>query len=187
MSNEFVGWATDGVEGGGFLYTNKDTLSVGLVLSIAELRAQKKSPHDILSHFKRHPVVADAIEGGEVVEYSAHVVSSGDKRAMPREVYADGVLIAGEAANLLLNAGKAIQGMDYAMRSGILAAETVLEAKAKGDYSVKKLAEYRKKLDASYIMKDINMFQDAVHVLHDPICNIRCPIYYVILGGSFSV
>ena len=185
MSNEFVGWATDGVEGGGFLYTNKDTLSVGLVLSIADLRAQKKSPHDILSHFKTHPVVADAIEGGEVVEYSAHVVSSGDKRAMPREVYADGVLIIGEAANLLLNAGKAIQGMDYAMRSGILAAETVVEAKEAGDFSVGKLADYRKKLDASYIMKDINGFQDAVHVLHDPIMQHKVPNILCDFGRSF--
>ncbi len=185
MSNEFVGWATDGIEGGGFLYTNKDTLSVGLVLSIAELRAQKKSPHDILSHFKTHPMVADAILGGEVVEYSAHVVSSGDMRAMPREVYGDGVLVAGEAANLLLNAGKAIQGMDYAMRSGILAAETVIEAKAAGDYSKGKLAEYRKKLDASYIMKDISGFQDAVHLLHDPIMQHKVPNIFCDFGRKF--
>ena len=185
MSNEFVGWATDGVEGGGFLYTNKDTLSVGLVLSIAELRAQKKSPHDILSHFKTHPMVADAIVGGEVVEYSAHVVSSGDMRAMPREVYGDGVLVAGEAANLLLNAGKAIQGMDYAMRSGILAAETVIEAKAAGDYSKGKLAEYRKKLDASYIMKDISGFQNAVHLLHDPIMQHKVPNIFCDFGRKF--
>ena len=104
---------------------------------------------------------------------------------MPREVYADGVLIAGEAANLLLNAGKAIQGMDYAMRSGILAAETVMEAKAAGDFSVGKLAEYRKKLDASYIMKDINRFQDAVHVLHDPIMHHKVPNILCDFGRSF--
>lgn len=104
---------------------------------------------------------------------------------MPREVYADGVLIAGEAANLLLNAGKAIQGMDYAMRSGILAAETVMETKAAGDFSVSKLADYRKKLDASYIMKDINGFQDAVHVLHDPIMQHKVPNILCDFGRSF--
>jgi len=120
-----------------------------------------------------------------VVEYSAHVVSSGDKRTMPREVYADGVLVAGEAANLLLNAGKAIQGMDYAMRSGIFAAETVVEAKAAGDFSIEKLADYRKKLDASYIMKDINGFQDAVHVLHDPIMQHKVPNILCDFGRSF--
>ena len=120
MSNEFVGWATDGVEGGGFLYTNRDTISLGLVLGIHDLRSKKRSPHDLLNHFKTHPTVADAIKGGEVMEYSAHVVSSGDARAMPKELYTDGILLAGEAANLLMNAGKAIQGMDYAMRSGNL-------------------------------------------------------------------
>ena len=95
------------------------------------------------------------------------------------------MLVAGEAANLLLNAGKAIQGMDYAMRSGILAAETVIEAKAAGDYSKEKLAEYRKKLDVSYIMKDISGFQDAVHLLHDPIMQHKVPNIFCDFGRKF--
>lgn len=168
MSNEFIGYATDGVEGGGFLYTNRDTISIGLVLGLKDLREKKKSPHDILNHFKSHPVIQDTIKGGEVVEYSAHVVSSGDKRIMPKELYKDGVLVCGEAANLLMNAGKAIQGMDYAMRSGILAAETIVEAKEKDDYTSATLKNYRKALDESYVMKDMNGFQDAVHMLHSP-------------------
>ena len=168
MSNEYIGYATDGVEGGGFLYTNRDTISIGLVLGLKDLREKRKSPHDVLNHFKSHPVIQDTIRGGEVVEYSAHVVSSGDKRIMPRELYKDGVLICGEAANLLMNAGKAIQGMDYAMRSGILAAETIVTAKEKDDYSSNTLKEYREALDESYVMKDMNGFQDAVHMLHSP-------------------
>lgn len=168
MSNEFIGYATDGVEGGGFLYTNRDTISIGLVLGLKDLREKGKSPHDILNHFKSHPVIQDTIQGGEVVEYSAHIVSSGDKRIMPKQLYKDGVLVCGEAANLLMNAGKAIQGMDYAMRSGILAAETIVSAKEKGDYSSNTLQEYRTALDESYVMKDMNGFQDAVHMLHSP-------------------
>jgi len=168
MSNEFIGFASDGVEGGGFLYTNRDTISIGLVLGLKDLREKRKSPHDILNHFKSHPVIQDTIRGGEVVEYSAHVVSSGDKRIMPKELYKDGVLVCGEAANLLMNAGKAIQGMDYAMRSGILAAETIVTAKEKNDFTSGTLKEYRKALDESYVMKDMNGFQDAVHMLHSP-------------------
>lgn len=168
MSNEFIGFASDGVEGGGFLYTNRDTISIGLVLGLKDLREKRKSPHDILNHFKSHPVIQDTIRGGEVVEYSAHVVSSGDKRVMPKELYKDGVLVCGEAANLLMNAGKAIQGMDYAMRSGILAAETIVTAKEKDDFTSDTLKEYRKALDESYVMKDMNGFQDAVHMLHNP-------------------
>lgn len=168
MSNEYIGYATDGVEGGGFLYTNRDTISIGLVLGIKDLCEKQKKPHDILNHFKSHPVVADTIRGGEIVEYSAHVVSSGDMRVMPRELYKDGVLICGEAANLLMNAGKAIQGMDYAMRSGILAAETIVKAKERGDFSSATMKEYRSALEKSYVMKDMRGFQDAVHMLHNP-------------------
>ncbi|MGM0547146.1 MAG: FAD-dependent oxidoreductase [Bacteroidota bacterium] len=168
MSNEFVGFATDGVEGGGFLYTNRDTISLGLVAGIKDMREKEKSPHDLLNTFKAHPVIQDTIQGGEVVEYSAHVVSSGDKRAMPKELYKDGVLLCGEAANLLMNAGKAIQGMDYAMRSGILGAETIVKAKDRGDFTSNTLKEYKQALENSYVMKDINSFQDAVHMLHNP-------------------
>ena len=168
MSNEFVGYASGGVEGGGFLYTNTETVSVGLVLGMADLRKARLKPYDLLNAFKTHPSVADAIQGGEVLEYNAKVVSTGDMRVMPREVYADGVLLAGEAANLVLNAGRAIQGMDYAMRSGILAAETVIEAKAAGNFSGAFLQHYRAALDNSYIMQDLRGFQQAVQVLHSP-------------------
>ena len=168
MSNEFVGFASRGVEGGGFLYTNRDSVSLGLVLGMKDLREKKQKPYDILNDFKAHPVIAESIKGGEVLEYSAHVVSTGDIRGMPHEIYGDGVMVAGEAAGLLLNAGKAIQGMDYAMRSGILAAETVVEARQKGDYSAGMLKNYRTALENSYVLKDMRAFQDAVHLLHSP-------------------
>jgi electron transfer flavoprotein-quinone oxidoreductase len=168
MSNEFLGYATNGIEGGGFLYTNRDSISLGLVLGIKDLREKGRKPHDILNNFKMHAALQDIIRGGEVVEYSAHVVSSGDKRIMPRELYKDGVLICGEAANLLINAGKAIQGMDYAMRSGILAASTIVKAKKVDDFSSNTLKIYRQALDQSFVMKDMDNFQDAVHMLHDP-------------------
>jgi electron transfer flavoprotein-quinone oxidoreductase len=169
MTNEFIGYASDGIEGGGFLYTNKDTVSIGLVLNIKSMRenmAKDKKIYDVLTHFKSHKAVKDMLRGGEVVEYSAHVVSTGDMGVMPKELYTDGVLLAGESANLLLNSGKAIQGMDYAMESGILAAETIVEAKSKGDFSKATLSEYRKKLESSYVMKDMRNFQSAVHFLH---------------------
>lgn len=168
LTNEFVGFASQGVEGGGFLYTNKDSVSIGLVLAMKDLREKRKKPYDILNDFKAHPAVADMIKGGELLEYSAHVVSTGDIKGMPKEIYGDGVLIAGEAAGLLLNSGKAIQGMDYAMRSGILAAETVVDASERQDYSSTSLKQYWSALEASYVMKDLRTFQGAVHLLHSP-------------------
>lgn len=168
LTNEYVGYASRGVEGGGFLYTNLDSVSVGLVLGMKDLREKVATPYDLLNDFKAHPAMADVLRGGEVVEYSAHVVSTGDLRGMPKEVYADGLLVAGEAAGLLLNAGKAIQGMDYAMRSGILAAETVVEARRQNDFSAAVLKHYRAALEGSYVLKDMRAFQGAVHLLHSP-------------------
>ena len=185
MSNEFVGFATGGVEGGGFLYTNAESVSLGLVLGMADLRRSGKKPYDLLNRFKTHPAVADAIRGGEVLEYNAKVVSTGDMRVMPREVYADGVLIAGEAANLVLNAGRAIQGMDYAMRSGILAAETVLEARAAQNFSGAFLQHYRAALENSYVMQDLRGFQQAVQVLHSPAMFTAVPRLVCDFGRRF--
>lgn len=185
MSNEFVGFATGGVEGGGFLYTNTESVSLGLVLGMADLRRSGLKPYDLLNRFKTHPAVADAIRGGEVLEYNAKVVSTGDMRVMPKEVYADGVLIAGEAANLVLNAGRAIQGMDYAMRSGILAAETVLEAKAAQNFGAPFLQHYRAALENSYVMQDLRGFQQAVQVLHSPAMFTAVPRLVCDFGREF--
>ena len=185
MSNEFVGFATDGVEGGGFLYTNKDTISLGLVLGLKDLREAGKKPYDILNTFKKHPTIADTIRGGEVVEYSAHVVSSGDKRVMPKKLHKPGLVVCGEAANLLMNAGKAIQGMDYAMRSGILAAEAITDAKKNNDFGETSMKKYEDTLRDSYVMQDINNFQDAVHLLHDPVMTQKMPNLICDFGRNF--
>lgn len=184
-SNEFVGYASGGVEGGGFLYTNRDSVSVGLVLGMADLRAKGLAPYDLLNQFKAHPAVADQLRGGEVVEYSAKVVSTGDLRVMPKEVYGEGVLVVGEAANLVLNAGRAIQGMDYAMRSGLLAAETVIEAKKGGDFSAAFLRHYRTALENSYVMQDLRGFQQAVQVLHSPAMFTSVPRLVCDFGRKF--
>lgn len=182
---ECVGAVTSGVEGGGFLYTNRDSISIGLVLGMKDLREKVHKPYDLLNAFKAHPTIADMIRGGEVLEYGAKVVSTGDMRVMPKEIFADGVLIAGEAANLVLNAGRAIQGMDYAMRSGMLAAQTVIEAKSAGDFSTTVLGNYRKALENSYVMQDMRAFQDAVQVLHSPAMFQQVPRMACDFGREF--
>lgn len=185
FTNEIVGYATRGVEGGGFVYTNRDSLSVGLVLGMSDLRDKGLKPYDVLSDFKEHAYVADMIRGGDVLEYSAHVVSTGDVAAVPERLYGDGLLIAGEAAHLLLNAGRAIQGMDYAMRSGILAAETVVAAASGGDFGASNLSGYQQRLDESFVMQDMRRFQDAVHVLHSPTMYSKMPRVLCDFGRDF--
>jgi electron transfer flavoprotein-quinone oxidoreductase len=182
---ECVGAATGGVEGGGFLYTNLDSVSIGLVLGMADLREKGYKPQDLLNGFKTHPAIADTIRGGDVLEYSAKVVSTGDMKVMPREIYGDGVLVTGEAANLVLNAGRAIQGMDYAMRSGILAAETVAAAKDAGNFSAAFLKNYRTALENSYVLQDLRSFQDAVQILHDPAMFEQVPRMACAFGREF--
>jgi electron transfer flavoprotein-quinone oxidoreductase len=173
------------VEGGGFLYTNRDSVSVGLVLAMADLREKKRKPYDLLNDFKAHPVVADMLSGGDVLEYSAHVVSTGDVSAVPSKLFGNGVLVAGEAAHLLLNSGKAIQGMDYAMRSGILAAGTVLSAKEHGDFGETTLSAYQEALDGSYLMKDLHSFHAAVEVFHSPTMYEKVPAVLCDFGRQF--
>ena len=182
---EFVGYATRGVEGGGFLYTNAESISIGLVLGMKDLREKGLKPYDILNDFKTHPAVADMIRGGDVLEYSAHVVSTGDMGSMPERLYGDGVLIAGEAAHLLMNSGRAIQGMDYAMRSGILAAETVIAAADAGGFGAETLRGYQDRLEESFVLKDLRSFQGAVHLLHDPVMYQKVPNLLCDFGRSF--
>src|SRR5690625_6528406 len=67
-----------------------------------------------------------------------------------------------------MNAGRAIEGMGYAMLSGIMAEETVVKAKGEGDFGNSTLKKYQEALDESYVMKDIRNCQDAVELLHDP-------------------
>jgi len=185
ITNEFVGSATGGVEGGGFLYTNRASLSVGLVLAMKDLREKGGKPYDFLNAFKAHPAVVDMIRGGEVLEYSAHVVSTGNVDAVPSRLYGSGVLVSGEAAHLLLNSGKAIQGMDYAMRSGMLAAGTVLAARESGDFSEETLAAYQQALEDSYLMRDMHSFHDAVGVFHSETMYRKVPAVLCDFGRSF--
>ena len=87
---------------GGFLYTNKDTLSLGVVVKINSLYNSKRQPHEVLDEFKSHPFIARLIRGGEVVEYSAQTVHRGGFHLIP-QLYGHGYVVAGSAARLLLN------------------------------------------------------------------------------------
>ena len=74
-------------------------------------------------------------------------------------LYRDNVLVAGDAAALVMNLGFTIRGMDLCIESGRLAAETIIKAKEAGDYSAKTLSQYKTALDNSFIMKDMMHFR----------------------------
>lgn len=164
---EFIGLFSRGIPGGAFIYTNKESLSVGIVVQLSGLAEKKVSASELLEDFKRHPEVENLLADGQLVEYSAHLVPVGGKTMMPR-LYRDGMLVAGDAAGLTLMTGLVLEGANFAMASGKAAAETVIHAKKTGDFSKKSLARYPELLEQSFIFEDLETFRKAPLLLENP-------------------
>ena len=155
-----VGDCTEGVGGGGFLYTNIDSLSVGIVVRLDDLTAKKKVVTDIFDHFLEHQFIASYLEGGELLEYGCHLVAEGGLH-MIGEIVMDGMVVVGDAAGLTLNTGLTVRGMDLAVGSAVAAAEAIDTALDAKDVSKAGLAGYREKLLASYIGQDMKTYAKA--------------------------
>ena len=138
--------------GGGFIYGFTDTLvSVGLVVGL-DYHDPFLDPHALFQQFKEHPLLRGLLAGGKMARYGARTISEGGWYSVPRP-YADGVLLVGEAAGYL-NAQR-LKGIHLALKTGMLAAETALEAVVKGDSSAATLASFAQKVDASYVKKEL--------------------------------
>jgi electron transfer flavoprotein-quinone oxidoreductase len=156
-----------GVMAGGFLYTNRDTVSLGVVASVASLYGGQAYAHDLVETFKQHPTIRRAIEGGELVEYGAKLISSG-WASRPAAFHGEGWLVAGDAAGFVFSNGIVIQGMNYAVRSGLEAAEVALAARSAHDASAVRLAEYDRRLEATGILADFRDFEALDRVKWNP-------------------
>jgi electron transfer flavoprotein-quinone oxidoreductase len=156
-----------GVMGGGFLYTNRDTVSLGIILNIASMFGKNVQSHALLESFKLHPEIAGRLDGAELVEYGAKLISGG-WASRPSAFHGDGWMIAGDAAGFVYSNGIVIQGMNYAVRTGLLAAETVLEAKSGHDPSAKTLAGYTRRLESSGVLADFREFEGLDRVKWNP-------------------
>ena len=165
FANEFVG-CTGGVRGGGFLYTNYDSLSIGLVFHLGSLRTSGKTPYDLLNAFMEQPQVDKMIRGGRLQEYSAHVIPEGGYNMIP-ELVGDGIIVAGDAAALCNATGLNLEGINLASHSGVLAGRAVVAAHQAGDFSRRGLQAYRQLLDDSYVIKDLKLYRKAPHMLHN--------------------
>jgi Dehydrogenases (flavoproteins) len=148
------------VGGGGFLYTNIDSLSVGIVVRLDDLTAKKKVVTDIFDHFLEHQFIAPYLEGGELLEYGCHLVAEGGLH-MIGEIVTDGMVVVGDAAGLTLNTGLTVRGMDLAVGSAVAAAEAIGTALDAKDVSKAGLAGYRDKLFASYVGQDMKTYAKA--------------------------
>jgi electron transfer flavoprotein-quinone oxidoreductase len=163
----FVGNWPQGLRGGGFVYTNRDTLSVGFVAQLPSLEQQGVAITEALDAFKRQPAVRRLIQGAERLEYGAHIVPEGGLGMRPTLVR-DGIMLVGDAAALVLAAGVIYEGVHYAMHSGVLAADVAHQALGKGDVSARALAEYPRRLNAGYVTRNLRAFRRMPALLANP-------------------
>ena len=165
----FMGEVTQGRFGGGFLYTNRESISLGIVIGIQDLLGNGAAMDvpALLESFKQRSEIAPLIRGGTTVEYAAHVIPEGGFRALSH-LYGNGILVAGDAAGLALNIGFTVRGMEYALASGYFAAQTVLKARETGNFSTETLSLYKRLLEESFVLKDFKNFQETPAVVGNP-------------------
>jgi electron transfer flavoprotein-quinone oxidoreductase len=154
---ELAGGITHGMLGTGFIYTNKDSLAIGIGCILGDMKKQRITPYDLLEGLKNHPVVKPLIAGSEMKEYSAHMIPEGGYKGLP-QLYGDGWVIIGDSAGFVNSVHR--EGSNLAMTTGRIAAETIIGLKAAGKpMSAANLAAYKETLDASFVMADMKKYQ----------------------------
>jgi electron-transferring-flavoprotein dehydrogenase len=160
-----LGWPLDSsMYGGGWIYGLRDhRVSLGMVLGL-EYRNPLFDPHEAFQKFKTHPFLKRILEGGKLVRYGAKTVPYGGWYSMPRSSVG-GALIIGDSASLL-NSGR-LKGIHTAIKSGMLAAETIYEALSAGDASATTLGKYPEKLAQSWIKEELWAVRNFHQAFHD--------------------
>lgn len=163
---EFVGDVFKGMVGMGFVYTNKESISIGYGCLISDFRRTLTKPYELLDQIKSLPAIRRLIQGAEIQEYLAHMIPEGGYEKVP-PLYGDGWMIAGDSAGLVNAAHR--EGSNLAMTSGRVAAEVVLEARRRGDFSFRTLALYGERLRESFVVKDLRKYRHLPRFLeHTP-------------------
>ena len=161
---EMAGKITQGMMGTGFLYTNKESITVGVGCMLSDFKQQKTSPYQLLEDMKTHPSIAPLLAGGEMKEYTAHLIPEGGYNAIPK-LYGEGWMVTGDAA-MLVNAMHR-EGSNLAMTSGRFAAETVIALREQGKpCTAGNLVQYQSKLNDSFVIKDLKKYRNMPSVFH---------------------
>jgi electron transfer flavoprotein-quinone oxidoreductase len=161
---EFMGETTLGMAGMGFLYTNKETLSLGVGVMVNQLRDKKAKPYALLDAAKQHPLIRRLIQGGETLEYSGHLIPEGGYHSIP-PLSGDGWVVAGDAAQLVNFVHR--EGTNLAMTSGRFAGEAIVEAKRRNDFSRESLKQYDEKIRSSFIESDLKKYKGMHQLLKE--------------------
>ncbi len=161
---EMYGKITKGMVGTGFLYTNKESISLGIGCMVEDFKSARVSPYQLLEEMKNHPSVKPLIAGSEVKEYSAHLIPEGGYNAIPA-IHGDGWVICGDSGGFVNAVHR--EGSNLAMTTGRLAAETIIQLRDEGkSCSAANLKRYRKALEQSFVMKDLKKYRDVPDILH---------------------
>jgi electron transfer flavoprotein-quinone oxidoreductase len=185
----FMGALTRNMMGGGFIYTNKESVSLGLVIGMDQLRSQngQLQSWQLLDEFKQLPSVRPLVAGGTVVEYSAHTIAEGGLAQVPK-LFGDGYLLVGDTAGLSLNALLTVRGMDFAIASGYHAAQTVVDAIKRKDTSAAGLAGYESRMRRSFVLRDLETTKAIPQFMENPrlfshypdaVCRLLTDLYTV--------
>jgi electron-transferring-flavoprotein dehydrogenase len=160
-----LGWPLGSdIYGGGWIYGMRDNrVSLGMVVGL-EYQNPLFDPHVAFQKFKTHPFVRRILEGGKLVRYGAKTVPYGGWYSMPRS-YIDGGLIIGDSASLLNS--QRLKGIHTAIKSGMLAAETIYEALSAGDTSAAALSSYQRKLEQSWLKDELWAVRNFHQAFHD--------------------
>lgn len=153
---DILGSITGGMNGVAAIYTNRKSLSLCIGANLADFSAKKIKPYEMLENFKQHPMTAPLIKEGKPGEYMAHWLAEGGYDQIPG-LYGDGYLIAGDSAMLFNTLHR--EGSNMAMVSGIFAAETIIEAIMKNDFSRASLKNYESRLRNSFICDDLKKYR----------------------------
>ena len=153
----FVGACSGGLRGGGFLYTNRDSIALGMVVGGEDASSKQVQSASLIERLRQHPKVQRIVKGGKTVEYDAHMIPEAGPNMLKRP-YTSGMLVAGDAAGHLLNNGYTFRGVDIAIQAGIAAADTILEARKQHDFSARTLQVFERKLHEDPSLKDMYTF-----------------------------
>ncbi|MEP6925684.1 MAG: electron transfer flavoprotein-ubiquinone oxidoreductase [Pyrinomonadaceae bacterium] len=160
--------------GGGWVYGQKNNIvNIGYVTGL-DYKDPLIDPHAEFQKFKTHPVIAKILEGGKMIRYGAKTIAAGGWHTMP-QIYSGGVLLVGDCAAFLN--GQRLKGIHTAMKSGMLAAETILEAILADDFTVKTLKNYQNKVENSWLKTELY----AVRNFHSAFANGR--LFALVNGG----
>jgi electron-transferring-flavoprotein dehydrogenase len=148
-----LGWPiSTKMYGGGWIYgLTNNRVSIGVVVAL-EYADPRFDPHAAFQTWKTHPFLRELLDGGKMLRYGAKSLPYGGWYAMPRNYVAGGLII-GDSGSFLDS--QRLKGVHLAMKSGMLAAETILEALKAGDTSAKTLKLYQQKIDNSYIKEEL--------------------------------